>query len=98
MFWRGLGASGTQNCRPHKPASAGARLQLGYTRILAPFDGIVGQRQVQPGDYVTVGGGLISIVPLPRVYVIANYKETQLTNVVAGQPASMTVDTFRAPR
>ena len=73
---------------------AGARLQLGYTRILAPFDGIVGQRQVQPGDYVTVGGSLISIVPLPRVYVIANYKETQLTNVVAGQPASMTVDTF----
>lgn len=72
----------------------GAKLRLGYTRILAPFDGIVGQRQVQPGDYVTVGGNLISVVPLPRVYIIANYKETQLTNVAAGQPVSVTVDTF----
>lgn len=73
---------------------AGSKLRLGYTRISAPFDGIVGQRQVQPGDYVTVGGSLISVVPLPRVYVIANYKETQLTNVSAGQPVSLTVDTF----
>lgn len=73
---------------------AGAKLRLGYTRIVAPFDGTVGQRQVQPGDYVTVGGSLISVVPLPRVYVIANYKETQLTNVSEGQPVSLTVDTF----
>ena len=73
---------------------AGATLRLGYTRIMAPFDGVVGQRQVQPGDYVNTGSSLISIVPLPQVYVIANYKETQLTHVEPGQPVEVTVDTF----
>lgn len=75
-------------------ALAGAELRLGYTRIVAPFDGVVGQRQVQPGDYVTVGGNLISVVPLPQIHVIANYKETQLTNVEPGQPVEVTVDTY----
>src|SRR4051812_7434935 len=49
-----------------------ARLRLGYTKIVAPFDGVVSERQVQPGDYVNIGSSLISIVPLPDVYVIAN--------------------------
>ena len=75
-------------------ALAGAELRLGYTRIVAPFDGVVGQRQVQPGDYVTVGGNLISVVPLPQIHVIANYKETQLTNVEPGQPVEVAVDTY----
>ena len=73
---------------------AGAKLRLGYTSIRAPFDGVVGQRQAQPGDYVNVGSTLISIVPLPDVHVIANYKETQLTRVAPGQPVSVSVDTF----
>ena len=73
---------------------AGARLRLGYTRVVAPFDGVVGERQVQAGDYVTIGSSLITVVPLPAVYVIANYKETQLTRVVPGQAADITVDTF----
>ena len=71
-----------------------AQLKLGYTRIVAPFDGVVGARQVQPGDYVNIGSNLINVVPLPNVYVIANYKETQLTRVKAGQPVSVTIDTF----
>lgn len=71
-----------------------ARLKLGYTRIVAPFDGIVGARQVQPGDYVNIGSNLFNVVPLPNVYVIANYKETQLTRVQAGQPVDITIDTF----
>ncbi len=71
-----------------------ARLKLGYTRIVAPFDGVVGARQVQPGDYVNIGSNLFNIVPLPNVYVIANYKETQLTRVKAGQPVEITIDTF----
>ena len=54
-----------------------AELQLSYTRIVAPFDGVVGERQVQPNDYVNIGTNLINVVPLPNVYVIANYKETQ---------------------
>jgi membrane fusion protein (multidrug efflux system) len=73
---------------------AAARLRLGYTKIAAPFDGVVGERQVQPGDYVNIGTNLINVVPLPNVYVIANYKETQLTNVRPGQRVDVTVDSF----
>ena len=75
-------------------ALAAARLKLGYTKIVAPFDGVVGERQVQPGDYVNIGSNLINVVPLPNVYVIANYKETQLTRVRPGQPVDITVDSF----
>jgi membrane fusion protein (multidrug efflux system) len=77
-----------------KAALDAAKLRLGYTTINAPFDGVVGERQVQPGDYVNIGSSLISVVPLPDVYVIANYKETQLTRVVPGQPVDVVVDTF----
>jgi membrane fusion protein (multidrug efflux system) len=73
---------------------AAAKLKLGYTRIVAPFDGVTGERQVQPGDYVNIGTNLIEVVPLPNVYVIANYKETQLTHVKPGQPVDVTVDSF----
>src|SRR5262249_15005815 len=55
---------------------------------------VVGERQVQPGDYVNIGTNLINVVPLPHVYVIANYKETQLTRVRPGQSVEVTVDTF----
>jgi membrane fusion protein (multidrug efflux system) len=77
-----------------KATLAGAKLKLGYTKISAPFDGVVGERQVQPGDYVNIGTNLINVVPLPKVYVIANYKETQLTHVAPGQPVEITVDSF----
>ncbi|WP_407158319.1 HlyD family secretion protein [Bradyrhizobium sp. STM 3557] len=71
-----------------------ANLKLSYTRIVAPFDGFVSERQVQPGDYVNVGSNLISVVPIPELYVIANYKETQLTKVRSGQRAEISVDAF----
>jgi membrane fusion protein, multidrug efflux system len=71
-----------------------ARINLGYTRITAPVDGMVGQRQVQAGQYLNVGTQVISIVPLPHVWVIANYRETQMTQIRVGQPARVTVDTF----
>lgn len=71
-----------------------ARLKLGYTKVVAPFDGTVGTRQVQVGDYVNVGTNLIAVVPIPAVYVMANFKETQLTRVEPGQPVDITVDTF----
>ena len=73
---------------------AAAKLRLGYTKIVAPFDGVVGAREVQPGDYVNIGSNLVNIVPLPDVYVIANYKETQLTRVKPGQPVEITIDSF----
>ncbi|WP_143198852.1 HlyD family secretion protein [Bradyrhizobium sp. NAS80.1] len=71
-----------------------AQLRLGYTRIVAPFDGVVGERMVQEGTYVNIGANLIAVVPLPEVYVVANYKETQLMHVASGQPVDVTVDMF----
>jgi membrane fusion protein (multidrug efflux system) len=71
-----------------------AKLRLGYTKIVAPFDGVVGERGVQPGDYVNIGSNLVNIVPLPDVYLIANYKETQLTRVKPGQAVEITIDSF----
>jgi membrane fusion protein (multidrug efflux system) len=77
-----------------KAMLSAANLKLGYTKITAPFDGVASERQVQPGDYVNIGSNLINVVPLPNVYVIANYKETQLTHVRPGQRVDITVDTF----
>ncbi len=88
----------TADLQGAKATLAAARLKLGYTKIVAPFDGVVGERQVQPGDYVNIGSNLINVVPLPNVYVIANYKETQLTRVKPGQPVDVTVDSFPSER
>jgi membrane fusion protein (multidrug efflux system) len=71
-----------------------AKIDLGYTRITAPSDGMVGQRGVQAGQYVSVGTQVVAVVPLPNVWVVANYKETQMTRVRIGQPARITVDAF----
>jgi membrane fusion protein, multidrug efflux system len=71
-----------------------ARINLGYTKIVAPQDGVVGQRQVRPGQYLPVGGQVTTLIPLPHVWVIANYKETQLTHMAVGERARITVDTF----
>ncbi|HYC13150.1 MAG TPA: HlyD family secretion protein [Stellaceae bacterium] len=71
-----------------------AQINLGYTRIVSPVDGMVGQRLVHPGQYLSVGTQVISVVPLPKIWVIANYKETQMTRIRIGQPASVTVDAF----
>jgi membrane fusion protein, multidrug efflux system len=75
-----------------------AQLNLSYTRILAPQDGVIGQRQVKPGQYVGVGGQVTTLTPLPNVWVIANYKETQLTHMSVGERADITVDTFPGHR
>ncbi len=71
-----------------------ANISLGYTRIVAPVDGMVGERGVRAGQHVHPGQQMLSVVPLDGVWVIANYKETQLTRVAVGQRASVTVDTF----
>ena len=67
---------------------------LRYTHIVSPANGMVGQRQVRPGQFVNVGSQIIAVVPLPKLWVIANYKETQMTEVRIGQPARVTVDAF----
>jgi membrane fusion protein (multidrug efflux system) len=71
-----------------------ARINLGYTRIVAPVDGMVSERGVREGQYVRAGTQILSVVPLQSVWVMANYKETQLTRVAIGQRAEITVETF----
>ena len=75
-----------------------AQINLHYTRILAPQDGVIGQRQVKPGQYVGVGGQITTLTPLPHVWVIANYKETQLTHMLVGEKVDISVDTFPGRR
>jgi membrane fusion protein, multidrug efflux system len=77
-----------------KAALDQAQLNLGYTNIVAPVDGIVGKRSVQVGDNVAIGQDLMAIVPLNDVWVTANFKETQLTYMKAGQPVKIKVDTY----
>ena len=70
-----------------------AKINLGYTRISAPAGGEVSERDVRPGQYVHAGSQVITVVP-DNVWVVANYKETQLTHVAIGQRAEIRVDTF----
>ena len=71
-----------------------ARISLGYTRITAPVAGMVSERGVREGQYVHAGTQIIAVVPLDTVWIVANYKETQLTRVAIGQKAEIRVDTF----
>ena len=71
-----------------------AALNLSYTTIVAPVDGVVGNRSLRPGQYVQAGTQLMAVVPVNGVYIVANYKETQLTDVHAGQPVTVNVDMF----
>lgn len=71
-----------------------ALINLSYTRIVAPQDGVLGQRQIKPGQFVGVGTQIISLSPLPHVWVIANYKETQLTHMAVGDRAEIAIDTY----
>ena len=71
-----------------------AERDLSFTDIRAPFDGVVGNKAVSVGQYVQPGTRLLAIVPLDRVYVDANYKETQLANIRPGQKVDVEVDAF----
>src|SRR5271167_307102 len=78
----------------YKAALDQAQLNLSYTTIVAPVDGVVGKRSVQVGDNIGVGQDLMAIVPLNDVWVTANFKETQLTHMRPGQPVKIKVDTY----
>jgi membrane fusion protein (multidrug efflux system) len=71
-----------------------SELNLSYTTITAPVDGTVGVRTLRVGQYVQAGTQLMAVVPLQAVYITANYKETQLTDVRPGQPVTIDIDTF----
>jgi membrane fusion protein (multidrug efflux system) len=71
-----------------------AELNLEYTSILAPIDGVVGNRALRTGQFVQAGTQLMSVVPITGAYVVANFKETQLTDVREGQAVDIAVDMF----
>jgi len=71
-----------------------ALLNLSYTEVVAPVDGVATHKQVEPGQIVQAGQGLLVVVPLQDVWVTANFKETQLRKMKAGQKAEVNVDTY----
>jgi membrane fusion protein (multidrug efflux system) len=70
-----------------------AQINLGYTRIVAPADGTVGERQVRPGQLVSPGTQVLSFVD-GTTWVQANFRETQLTNITVGNPAEVRIDVY----
>lgn len=96
-----LGADAVDHARYARPivqqAQAAldmAKLDLSYTEIRAPLSGIVTRKSVHVGTRVQPGEPLLAIVPIDRLYITANYKETQLTDVRVGQPAEVTADIY----
>ena len=75
-----------------------AALNLSYTQITAPVDGTVGARTLRVGQFVQGGTQLMAVVPLDAVYVVANFKETQLTHVRNGQPVEIEIDSFHGTK
>lgn len=77
-----------------KAAEHQAELNLSYTTLAAPIDGVIGNRTLRVGQYVQAGTQLMAVVPTHAAYIVANYKETQLADVVPGQTVAIEVDTF----
>lgn len=75
-----------------------ARIALSYTRIVAPTDGTIGQRAVQPGSLLNPGAAVVTFVAKTVPYVVANYKETQLSRIAPGQPVEILVDSLPGVR
>lgn len=77
-----------------RAAERKAELDLGYTTITAPVDGVVGNRTLRVGQFVQAGTALMAVVPMQSAYIVANFKETQLTDIRKGQSVAIEVDTF----
>jgi membrane fusion protein (multidrug efflux system) len=72
-----------------------AKLNLDYTTIIAPIDGVVGDRALRKGQFVQPGTNLLTLVPMGKsIYLVANFKETQIGAMVEGQAATFTVDAY----
>jgi membrane fusion protein (multidrug efflux system) len=81
-----------------RAVEAQAALNLSYTEITAPVEGTVGARTLRVGQFVQTGTQLMAVVPLDAVYVVANFKETQLTHVRNGQPVEVRIDSFHGAK
>ena len=75
-----------------------AELNLGYTRVTAPIDGVIGNRSVRVGEYVKAGQQTMVIVPMARAYLVANFKETQVARMAPGERVRLRVDAFPQAR
>lgn len=78
----------------YKLVVAKAQLDMDHTVVRAPFDGVIGNKAAEPGEYVEPGERLMALVPLKSVYVDANFKETQLQDLRPGQRATISVDAY----
>jgi membrane fusion protein, multidrug efflux system len=87
-------ASATATTAKQQTAVKQAELNLGYTVIKSPVDGIIGRKSAEIGQNVQTGQELLTVVPLNDVWVIANFKETQLKKMRAGQPVNVDVDAY----
>jgi membrane fusion protein (multidrug efflux system) len=72
-----------------------AKVNLGYTRIVSPIEGYVGQKNVEVGQTVSAGESLMTLIPAKNVYVTANFKETQIGHMRVGQEADISVDAYK---
>lgn len=72
-------------------------LNLSYTKIYAPQDGLITNRSVEQGNYVQIAQPMFAIVP-EKMWIVANFKETQLANMKPGQPVEIKIDTFRGKK
>ncbi|HEX9009416.1 MAG TPA: HlyD family secretion protein [Holophagaceae bacterium] len=85
-------ASAQAQVEQAKAALEALRLQLGYTQVAAPVEGVVTRKYVETGQTIQPGQGLLTLIPLHQTWVTANFKETQLANVRPGQEAEIKVD------
>ncbi len=90
------------SCLPRWPRRRAALLlaqqNLTHTVVRAPVDGVVGDRQAQIGEYVQPGTQLLTVVPMHTMYVVANFKETQTSRMLAGQKVRVSIDALPSAR
>jgi membrane fusion protein, multidrug efflux system len=91
---RGKAGSAAASVMKNTAAVEQARLDLEYTTVRAPVSGIVSKKSVQPGQVIQPGQPLVALVPTQNMWVVANFKETQLKNMHPGQPAKVHVDAY----
>jgi membrane fusion protein (multidrug efflux system) len=91
---RAKAGSAIADVQKNQAAVEQARLNLSYTIIRAPSSGVVDKKSVQPGQIIQAGQPLFALVPFERMWVVANFKETQLKKMRANQPATIHVDAY----
>jgi membrane fusion protein, multidrug efflux system len=92
------GLEAQQAVKTEEAALELARIDLGYTRIVSPASGQLSERASLPGEYVTVGTKIGLVVPLPNVWIVANFRESQMAHMYPGQAAVVTVDSVPGTR